>query len=198
VQGVADYVLNIYFHDDNALYVNLFTPSIVSWKRPSGTIVVEQMTNYPSEDASRIIIRAGGKFALKVRIPAWTSGATFRVNSRAANPAKAGDYVGIERNWKPGDTVDVVVPQLLRTLPIDESHPDIVALLRGAVLYVGLNPWEGIEQMPVALPKALKPLKGRSDSYVMSVQDKDLVFVPYFEVQLESYNTYFRKALPLR
>src|SRR4029434_871643 len=32
VQGVADYVLNIYFHDDEALYVNLMTPSDVSWK----------------------------------------------------------------------------------------------------------------------------------------------------------------------
>jgi len=29
---------------------------------------------------------------------------------------------------------------------------------------------------------------------VMSVEGKELVFVPYFDVQLESYNTYFRKA----
>ncbi len=194
VQGVADYVLKIYFHDDDALYVNLFTPSTVRWKRPSGTVVVEQTTNYPAEDTSRITIRSGGKFALKVRIPAWTSGATIRVKGQSANPAKAGQYAVIERNWKQGDTVDVMVPQPLRTLPIDESHPDVVALLRGSVLYVGLNPWEGLEQTPVALPAALKPVKGQSDSYVLSVNGKELVFVPYFDVQSESYNTYFRKA----
>ena len=191
VQGVADYVLNVYFHDDNALYVNLFAPSIVSWKRPSGTVVVEQVTNYPAEDASRITIRAGGKFVLKLRIPAWTSGATIRVNGRSAAPAKAGQYAVIERSWKTGDTVDVVVPQPLRTLPIDESHPDVVALLRGAVMYVGLNPWEGLAQTPVALPAALKPV--RSDSYVLRVNGKDLVFVPYFDVHLESYHTYFKR-----
>ena len=33
VQGVADYVLNIYFQAANALYVNLFVPSRVTWRR---------------------------------------------------------------------------------------------------------------------------------------------------------------------
>jgi hypothetical protein len=90
--------------------------------------------------------------------------------------------------------VEVVVPQPLRTLPIDESHPEVVALLRGSVMYVGLNPWEGLDQIPVALPAGLRPVKARSDSYVMSVNGKELVFAPYYDVQLESYNTYFKKA----
>jgi uncharacterized protein len=194
LQGVADYMLNIYFHDDDALYVNLFTPSTVSWKRPSGTVEVEQVTNYPTEDASRVSIRSSGKFALKVRIPAWTSGATIRVNGQSADPAKAGQYAVIERSWKPGDTVEIVVPQRLRTLPIDESHLNVVALLRGPVMYVGLNPWEGLDQLPLAIPAALKPVEGLSDSYVMSINGKELVFVPYYDVQLESYNTYFKKG----
>jgi len=29
---------------------------------------------------------------------------------------------------------------------------------------------------------------------VLKVGGKELIFVPYFEVQLESYNTYFKKA----
>ncbi|MBO0784116.1 MAG: glycoside hydrolase family 127 protein, partial [Ktedonobacteraceae bacterium] len=193
-QGVADYVLNIYFHDDDALYVNLFTPSTVSWERPGGTIIVEQSTNYPAEDASRMTVHAGGRFALRVRIPAWTTGATVRVNNGPIIPAKASRYFEVERHWKEGDTVDVVVPQMLRTLSIDESHREVVALLRGPVMYVGLNPWDGLAETPIALPAALNPVKGRPDSYVMSVDGKELVFVPYFEVQIESHNTYFRKA----
>lgn len=194
VQGVADYVLNVYFHDDDALYVNLFTPSIVTWKRPSGTIIVEQTTNYPAEDTSRFTIHAGGKFTLKLRIPAWTTNATISVNGRGVEPAKAGQYAVLERTWKAGDTVQLNVPQPLRTLPIDESHANVVALLRGAVMYVGLNPWEELAQTSVHLPAALKPVTGQPDKYVLKVDDKELVFVPYFDVQLESYHTYFKRA----
>jgi uncharacterized protein len=193
-QGVADYALNVYFHDDDSLYVNLFTPSIVRWTRPGGSVEIEQSTSYPAEDASRITIRSGGKFALKIRIPAWTRDATISVNGRSGGVAKPGQYAVIERNWKRSDVVDVVVPQPLRALPIDDSHPEVVALMRGPVMYVALNPWEGLPETPVSLPSALKPLQGQSDRYVMNIGGKDLVFVPYFEVQLERYATYFRTA----
>jgi hypothetical protein len=193
VQGVADYVLNLYFHDDDALSVNLFAPSVVRWQRPNGTVIVEQTTNYPREDTSRLTIRAGGKCALKIRIPAWTSGARLRVNGRAAERPTAGQFAVLERHWKPGDTLDITVPQPLRLLPIDESHPEVVALLRGAVLYVGLNPWEELAQTPIALPAALKPI--HTAGYVMHVGGKELIFVPYFDVQLESYHTYFKHSL---
>ncbi|HKX29918.1 MAG TPA: beta-L-arabinofuranosidase domain-containing protein, partial [Blastocatellia bacterium] len=195
VQGVADYVLNIYFYSDDALYVNLFTPSTVTWKRPRGTVEIEQTTDYPAGDTSRLTVRAGGKFTLQVRIPAWADGARVRVNGRSVVPATAGRYAAIDRHWRAGDTVEMVVPQPLRTVPIEASHPEVVALLRGAVMYVGLNPWEGLAETHVALPAALKPVNGRSDSYVMNVEGRELVFVPYSEVQLESYHTYFRKVL---
>jgi uncharacterized protein len=196
VQCVADYVRDIYFHDDESIYVNLFTPSTVSWKRPGGLVEIEQATNYPSEDTCRITVRSGGKFTLKVRIPAWTSGATVSLNARSAAPAIAGRYATIERVWKKGDTVDVVVPQPWRIQPIDESHPAVVAMLRGAVMYVGLNPWDGLAETPVRLPEALKSVEGRPNSYIAIVSGKELVFVPYFEVEMESYNTYFRRSRP--
>jgi uncharacterized protein len=194
VQGVADAVRNLYFHDEDSLYVNLFAPSTLRWKRSGGAVEIEQTTNYPMEDTSRITIRSGGRFALKLRIPAWTRGAAIRLNGRAAVSATPGAYAAIERNWKAGDVVDVVVPQPWRTLPIDESHPEVVALLRGAVMYVGLNPWDGLAETPLALPAALKPIAGQSNAYVMNVQGRELVFVPYFDVQLERYNTYFRRS----
>ncbi|HEX4946243.1 MAG TPA: beta-L-arabinofuranosidase domain-containing protein [Blastocatellia bacterium] len=193
VQGVADYVRNIYFHDHDALYVNLFTPSTVVWKRPGDTIELEQVTNYPAENTSRLRIHAGGKFTLKIRIPAWTRGATVRVNGRAV-AASAGEYAVLTRHWQRGDVVEIVVPQPLRTLPIESDHTDVVALLRGAMLYVGLNPWAELEQTPIALPAMLQPMGGRADSYVARVAGRELVFVPYYEVQLESYQTYFKQA----
>jgi DUF1680 family protein len=127
VQGVADYVMNAYFHDDDALLVNLFV-------------------------ASEVV------------------------------------------RWKAGDTIDMVVPQPLRTLSIDTENPNLAALMRGAVMYVGLNPWDGIGAQSVNLPGSLSPLSASGQAYRTAIAGRDLVFVPYFTVDTERYNTYFRIA----
>ena len=66
--------------------------------------------------------------------------------------------------------------------------------MRGAVMYVGLNPWDGIGDQAVDLPGALSPLSASKDAYRTSVEGRDLVFVPYFAVDTEKYNTYFKIA----
>lgn len=193
VQGVADYVLNIYFHDDDALLVNMFVPSSVRWERAGGMVEVEQQTAYPASDATRLrVVKPGnGRFAMKLRIPAWAKGARLSVNGRP-QAVQPGTLATIDRRWAAGDMVDLIVPQPLRTLPIDDKNPKLAALMRGPVMYVGLNPWEGLDQQPLPLPSALRPVSGQDQAYSMQVGPKNLVFVPYFTVNTERYNTYFR------
>jgi uncharacterized protein len=191
---VADYVKTIYAHDDETLWVNLYTPSDVRWDRPDGAVEIAQETGYPATDAGTVTIRkGGGEFAVNLRIPHWTEGARVTVNGQpvAVTP---GAYAAIRRRWKAGDTIAWHIPQPLRTLPIDDRNPDRVAVMRGPVMYVGLDPWEGLYDQPVALPGALKPVAGQDEAYVASVGGKDLVFQPFFAVQQQRYNTYFRKA----
>lgn len=195
VQGVADYVRGLYFHDDDALVVNMFASSEVKWDRPGGAVEVVQQTDYPAADATRLIVRkpGNGRFAMKLRVPAWAKGATLSVNGES-RPAEPGTLATVSRSWKAGDVVDLVVPQPLRTLAIDDQNPDVAAVMRGAVMYVGLNPWEGIDDQAIALPGALAPVTGQEQAYRAVVGGRDLVFVPYFTVGTESYNTYFKVA----
>jgi hypothetical protein len=90
--------------------------------------------------------------------------------------------------------VELTLPQPLRTLPIDDQNPNLAAVMRGAVMYVGLNPWTGIGDQAIALPGALEPMPGQAQSYRAHVGGRDLVFVPYFNVDTERYNTYFKTA----
>ena len=195
VQGVADYVLNAYFHDDDALVVNLFVASEVVWKRAGGAVAIVQDTDYPAADAVRLTVRepGDGRFAIKLRIPAWARGATLRINGRTENVAP-GELATVRRRWKAGDTIDLAVPQPLRTLPIDTENPNLAALMRGAVMYVGLNPWDGIGEQSVNLPGSLSPLSASGQAYRAAIAGRDLVFVPYFTMDTERYNTYFRIA----
>ena len=89
LQGVAHYPLNVYFHDDDSLLVNLYVASAVVWKREGGTVTIVQDTGYPASDSVRVTVRepGNGRFAMKLRIPAWAEGATLRVNGRAQNVA---------------------------------------------------------------------------------------------------------------
>ena len=195
VQGVSDYVLNTYFHDDDALLVNIFVSSEVTWDRPGGKVEVVQETDYPATDTVKLTVRepGNGRFAMKVRIPAWTEGATLRVNGESHN-AVAGQLADLKRKWKAGDTVELVIPQPLRTLSIEPENPNLAALMRGGVMYVGLNPWDGIGEQVVDLPGSLTPLPGSQQGYRTVVDGRDLVFVPYFTIDTESYNTYFKVA----
>jgi len=193
VQGVADYVLNAYFHDDDTLLVNLFVTSEVDWDRPGGRVVVAQETDYPAVDTTRLTVREAGDgdFTLKLRIPAWSEDATLRVNGRERE-AEPGKLAAVSRRWKSGDVVELNVPQPLRTLPIDTENPNLAAVMRGAIMYVGLNPWDGIEDAIIDLPGTLQPLAGSRQAYRTEVDGRDLVFVPYFAIDTERYNTYFK------
>jgi DUF1680 family protein len=195
VQGVADYVLGLYFHDDDALMVNMYAPSEVTWDRPGGRVEVVQETGYPAKDVVRLTVRkaGNGRFAMKLRIPAWAKGASVAVNGRK-QAATAGQLATLSRTWKAGDTVELVLPQTLRMAPIDDRNPNIAAMMRGGIMYVGLNPWDGIEHQTIALPGAASPVPGADQSYRATVDGRDLVFVPYFAVDTERYNTYFKIA----
>ncbi|WNO54076.1 beta-L-arabinofuranosidase domain-containing protein [Stakelama saccharophila] len=195
VQGVADYVLNLYFHDDDALLVNMFAPSNLTWNRAGGAVRIEQVTDYPAADTTRIVVRdAGdGDFAMRLRVPAWAMGARLSVNG-AQREVTAGKIAEVSRRWKNGDTVELVLPQTLRMLPVDDRHPNLAAVMRGPVMYVGLNPWEGVMDQPLPLPGALTPVAGQAQAFTMAAGGHDLVFVPYFAVEAERYNTYFTVA----
>ena len=194
VQGVADYPLNLYFHDDDTLLVNMFAASTLDWKRAGGIVSIEQQTGYPADDAVRVVVRrpGDGAFTMKLRIPAWAEGARLVVNGQA-QPATPGRLAEIRRRWKAEDTVDLVLPQQPRVLPIDDRNPNLAAVMRGPVMYVGINPWDGLMEQSLPLPGGLSPVVGQDQALGLTTADgRNLVFVPYFTVDTESYNTYFR------
>ncbi|MHB1020835.1 MAG: beta-L-arabinofuranosidase domain-containing protein [Acidobacteriaceae bacterium] len=192
VQGVADYAKNIYFHSGDSLYVNLFLPSEVHWR---GMKLVQQ-TRYPAEDtiAMRIESVRPREFALQVRIPGWLKQpARIMVNDAPVQVvARPGSFAAVRRMWRDGDRIEVRLPQEFRTEAIDDLHPETVALMRGPVMYVALNPWDELAKSAMALPEGLEPVA--SQTYVRKVADREVVFVPFYSLQTESYTTYFLRG----
>jgi uncharacterized protein len=199
VQAVADYVQNVYYRTPEGVAVSLYTPSTLSWAPTAGAPVqLVQETAYPAADTVRITVRTAAPqgFGLSLRIPGWLQRpAAISVNGKAVDgAAQAGGFADLRRTWADGDVVELTLPQSFRTEALAPETPDTVALMRGGIMYVGLDPWPGLDQQPVALPAGLQPVAGQPQAFTHEVQGKALVFTPFYALQDERYSTYFRKA----
>ena len=139
IQDVADFHNIIYYKDDSSLYVSLYVPSEVTWKRNDGVVKVVQDTQYPAEETSALTLQMdhSTKFPLKMRIPEWTRGASIKVNGAAFQTAcKPGTWAVVDRTWNSGDKVEITIPMQLRWQPVDAQHPHRAAVERGPVVMV--------------------------------------------------------------
>jgi DUF1680 family protein len=85
-QLTADYGISAYLRDDKGLFVNLYTPSRVVWRRHGDPVLtLTQQGNYPLEPSVRLDIETPRAvvMALRLRIPAWAgAGTRVTVNGR--------------------------------------------------------------------------------------------------------------------
>jgi hypothetical protein len=195
-QTVADYPLNLYFHADDGLYVNLYTPSRLRFMQGATPVELAQETRYPTDDSITLNLHPAAPtgFTIYLRIPAWlTQPATIRINGKPADsPARPGTYAVLRRTWRAGDRIELTLPQEFRTESIDDQHPNTVALMRGPVQYVALNPPPGLTNDRLPLPASLKPCA--PNTFVENYAGTQIVFVPLHTIQNATYTTYFTKA----
>ena len=103
----------------------------------------------------------------------------------------------IHRRWKDQDTVEIIFPMHLRTVPVNAHHPRMVALMRGPLMYVSSNPaiklpssaeLERLSPVPVVKRTEWLELPG-----VRSGDGCTAYFMPYYTVGDESYTTYLEQ-----
>lgn len=113
----------IYAHDNKDLYVNLFIPSVLTWKEQG--ITLTQETSFPAEEGTRIKLQLTKPqtFTLRLRRPSWVGdNMVVRVNKQLVKPVydAASGYLSIKRTWKQGDQVELQLPMNVSA----ESLPD--------------------------------------------------------------------------
>jgi len=131
----------IYFHsaDHSALYVNLFIPSTLTWAERK--VTVQQITDFPNADTTKLIVNGSGRFDVKVRVPGWAvRGVTVRINGRdEAIKAAPGSYLTLSRTWRDNDTIEVRMPFVFH-LDHVADQPNVASLFYGPVLLAAEEP----------------------------------------------------------
>lgn len=217
----AKYGEAIYFHNQQALFVNLFIPSEVTWREKG--IQIRQETQYPEKENSKLTILAtnGEKFPLLIRYPSWaTSG--MKVSINGANQiikSHPGSYVSLDRKWKKGDIVEINLPMTLRLEPLNDNK-DIVSIAYGPIILAGAMGKEGMsKEAPFAedqddlarnpIPENIKTAlnlggKGIADLVkrvqgkvpmtfeLKDAQQEKVTLLPYYQIHRERYVVYWK------
>jgi DUF1680 family protein len=133
----------------------------------NGTPVrLELDSSYPASGDVRVVIRLDAKagFTLKLRVPAWSSGTTLKVNGqREESPIESGEYVVVQRDWHDGDTVHLSIPMPLRSILGEHGNKGKVAFACGPLILAAddaLNPDVPIDSFAIPIATVAEPLGG--------------------------------------
>lgn len=145
----------IYSHKGNDLFVNLYAGSSVTIPTDGTDVKLTQSTNYPWQSMVTVEVEPEkeAEFAINLRIPGWarseenahglynslTPGqASVAVNHEEVPVVMHDGYARIERKWKKGDVVELVLPMTPRFIIADKAVEDLkdqVAIAVGPLIY---------------------------------------------------------------
>ena len=113
----------IYFHEDNAIFVNLYIASEVNW--PEKGIRLTQQTLFPEEQGTTLMVSTAKpvEVNLKLRIPYWAKTGDVNVNGRTVPAfAEPGSYLVLRGPWKNGDRIELNLPMHLHAAPLPDKE----------------------------------------------------------------------------
>ncbi len=191
-QITADYGVSSYFHDDQGVYVNLYTPSQVTWRRADARIGFTQRTRYPHHLSTQIEVSAEKPeaFAVYLRIPGWAGRkSTVAVNGRRASiDLTPGRFARLDGTWKNGDRIDVEFDAGMTLDAVDPEHPDVVAPVHGPLALFGVG------EMPKTLRRAellsTQQVSGGSSTWQMKTESGLYTLKAFPDIEDEQYRLY--------
>ena len=147
----------VYARRGDALYVNLYAAGRANVDVGGGRrLEITQATRYPWDGAVKFTLAptTPGHFEIRLRIPGWarnepvpsdlyrfqdrsTAEVTLAVNGAPVPISLDKGYATVSREWKTGDTIDLVLPMPVRRVVAHdkvEANRNRVALQRGPIV----------------------------------------------------------------
>jgi len=206
MENHAKYGSNIYYHNNDRLYIFQYIASRLNWHEKG--ITLTQETSYPQEQSSRLEFTCEKpvKLTLMVRYPLWAqTGIEISVNGRKQKISQpGGTFIPVSREWKTGDVVDISIPFSLRleAMPDDSNR---VAVMYGPLVLAGdLGPVDDPASkdamyVPVLMtgdrnPSSwMKPVEGSPNTFITvnTGRPRDIVMRPFYTLYNRRYSIYW-------
>jgi hypothetical protein len=190
-QLTADYGISSYFRSAHGINVNLYVPSRMTWRQGNVRVSLTQQTQYPANgDVSmQLALSRPERFIIALRIPAWAGSktrATVNGNPIGATLTPA-SWAEIDRDWRQGDRIELSLDMPLRLTPLDDGHPELVALLYGPVALFAIEPFSGtISKAQLLAAQRI----GNSSTWEVATKDGKVSMLPYPNIRDQTYRLY--------
>ena len=176
----------VYAVKGDVLYVEMFAAGEAKVDLGGQAVGIRQETRYPWDGRIRLTVdpEREGEFALHIRIPGWAQNrpvpsdlyryegrgggeVSIKVNGKAVARDMDKGFARVRRNWRKGDTVELVLPMEARRVIANEAVADdreFVAVERGPIVYCAEAPDNGGRALNIVLTdKALLKADDRPD-----------------------------------
>lgn len=182
---------NIYFHNSDNLWVNLFVPSELTWNEKQ--VKIQQITDFPQSTKTEIKVKCvqKSKFSVKIFVPSWAnSKPTILLNDRALKVnTKAGSYFTINREWADNDKLVVDFKFDFRIVKMKDNE-NIFAFFYGPLMLAFETGNELI--LKGTTEDVLKEVKKSANemSFTLLNDGVNYKLVPFYKINMESYGVY--------
>ena len=191
--------------------MNLFIASVLNWE--SKGLKISQQTRYPEQGTATLKFECSNPVALQLQIrrPWWAEkGFKITVNGQEQKIESApGSFTQVDRTWKNGDTVEVIMPMSLRMECFNDNSN------RGALMYGPLvmaavteygNAFSVIEAKDEHFLDTLKPVADKPHEFIgpgevfrtspLKKSEKPVTFRPLYSLFKEAYAVYWDMLSP--
>jgi len=213
----------IYTHSKDTLFLNLFIASELNWKEKG--LKIKQETNFPYEEQTKLTVTEGSSsFNLLVRYQGWVSKGALKITVNGKDvsySALPSSYVSIDRKWKKGDVVNIMLP-MHNTIEHMPNVPEYIAFMHGPILlgaktgtedlkdliaddgrwgqYAG-GEYLPVDEAPILIEddiqnigNKLEPVKGKPLNFKLNVKminPIELTLEPFYQIHDARYMMYW-------
>jgi DUF1680 family protein len=124
-------------HDREGILLNYYGPSRMQVPLDDDCqVTIVQDTDYPVSGSISLNILAekATQFTLKLRIPHWSQHTYVKVNDQNIKAVTPAQYLAIQRNWQPGDRIELQLDMSMHFLPGELECLGKTSVYRGPLL----------------------------------------------------------------
>ncbi|MET8158341.1 beta-L-arabinofuranosidase domain-containing protein [Sphaerisporangium sp. NPDC005289] len=182
---------SIYSYNGTTLFVNMFQPSTLNWSQRG--ITVTQTTSYPASDTTTLQVTGGvgDSWTMRVRIPAWTTGATISVNgTQQSVDTTPGSYATLTRSWTSGDTVTVRLPMRV-VMKAANDNQNVSAITYGPLVLSGNYGNTSLSALPSLNTSSITRTSTTALTFTATANNATVNLIPFYDAQGHNYTVYW-------